>query len=49
MKKNPTLLFTRILYVLFAIGTIISIFIVYKDIDSRITFFDVTFLKNKKD
>lgn len=38
MKKNATLLFTRILYVLFAIGTIISIFIVYKDIDNRITF-----------
>lgn len=38
MKKNATLLFTRILYVLFAIGTIISLFIVYKDIDNRITF-----------
>ncbi|MEG0775011.1 hypothetical protein [Clostridium sp.] len=38
MKKNATLLFTRILYVLFAIGTIITLFIVYKDIDKRIAF-----------
>ena len=35
MKKNAAvLIFTRILYVLAVIGTIISLFIVYKDIDS---------------
>jgi tryptophan-rich sensory protein len=34
MKKNTVLIFTRILYVLTVIGTIISLFIVYKDIDS---------------
>lgn len=38
MKKNETLLFTRILYALFAIGTIILLFIVHKDMDNRITF-----------
>jgi len=38
MKKNATLLFTRILYVLFAIGTIILLFIVHKDMNNRITF-----------
>ena len=38
MKKNTTLNFTKILYVLFIIGTIISLFIVYKNIDSSITF-----------
>lgn len=38
MKKNVLLIFTRILYTLFFIGTVISIFIVYKDIDSSITF-----------
>ncbi|MHC1723006.1 MAG: hypothetical protein AB9836_07385 [Aminipila sp.] len=35
MKKNAAvLIFTRILYVMAVIGTIISLFIVYKDIDS---------------
>jgi hypothetical protein len=38
MKKNTVLLFTRILYVLFAMATILSIFIVYTDIDKRIAF-----------
>lgn len=38
MKKNATLNLTRILYVLFAIGTLIILFVVYKDIDSRIAF-----------
>jgi hypothetical protein len=38
MKKNAVLIFTRILYILFAIGTIIALFIVYKDINSRIAF-----------
>ena len=33
MKKSKFLVFTRILYVLFSVGTIISLFIVYKDID----------------
>ena len=36
MKKNKTLFFTKIIYILFAIGTIISLFIVYKNIDSNI-------------
>lgn len=34
MKKNAALICTRILYVMTGIGTIISLFIVYKDIDS---------------
>lgn len=38
MKKNTLLIFTRILYTLFFIGTLISLFIVYKDIDSSIAF-----------
>lgn len=38
MKKNIFLIFTRILYTLFFIGTMISLIIVYKDIDSSITF-----------
>ncbi|WP_066499606.1 hypothetical protein [Abyssisolibacter fermentans] len=38
MKKNTILFFTRILYILFIIGTIISLFVVYKDIDSSIAF-----------
>ncbi|MFD3157979.1 hypothetical protein ACFIJ5_14075 [Haloimpatiens sp. FM7330] len=35
MKKN-TVLFTRILYILFIIGTIISLFIAFKDINNII-------------
>lgn len=38
MKKNKILIFTRILYMLFAIATIISLFIVYKDINGNIAF-----------
>src|SRR5699024_5488202 len=38
MKKNKVLVFTRILYTLFAIGTIMSRFIVYKDIDNDFAF-----------
>jgi len=38
MKKGKVLVFTRVLYVLFAIGTIISLFIAYKDIDGDIAF-----------
>lgn len=38
MKKGKVLVFTRILYVLFAISTIISLFIVYKDINGNIAF-----------
>lgn len=38
MKRNVVLIFTRILYVLFAISTIISLFIAYKDINSKIAF-----------
>lgn len=38
MKKNRVLIFNRILYILFAIGTIILLWMTYKDIDSRIAF-----------
>lgn len=38
MKKNTTLVFTKILYILFIIGTIISLFIVYKNIGSSSAF-----------
>ena len=38
MKKNIILIFTRILYTLFLIGTIIALFIVYKQIDSGLAF-----------
>lgn len=38
MKKFTALLFTKLLYVLFIIWTIISLFIVYKNIDSSIAF-----------
>lgn len=38
MKKNTSLIFTRIIYALFIIGTIISIFIAYTDMDNSITF-----------
>lgn len=38
MKKNTMLSFTKILYVIFIIGTIISLFIVYKNLDSDIAF-----------
>ena len=36
--KDRTSIFTRILYVLFVIGTIITLFIVYKNVDSSIVF-----------
>lgn len=38
MKKNAVLIFTRILYILFIIGTLITLFIVYIDINSSIAF-----------
>lgn len=38
MKKNTALVFTKILCILFIIGTIISLFIVYKDIGSSSAF-----------
>lgn len=36
--RDKTSIFTKILYVVFVIGTIISLFIVYKNIDSNIAF-----------
>lgn len=36
MKKFSTLIFTKIMYMLFIIATVISLFIVYKNIDSSI-------------
>jgi hypothetical protein len=36
--KDTALIFTRILFILFAIGTIILLWMVYKDIDSSIAF-----------
>ncbi|HCX61964.1 MAG TPA: hypothetical protein DHU59_05950 [Clostridiales bacterium] len=42
MKKNKDLVFTRILYVLFVIATIISLFIVYKDVNGNIAFKFIT-------
>lgn len=38
MKRNKILFFTKILYVLFIIATIISLFIIYKKIDTDISF-----------
>ena len=38
MEKNKILVLTKILYVLFAISTAISLFIVYKDIRSAFRF-----------
>ncbi|MEG0773846.1 hypothetical protein [Clostridium sp.] len=38
MNRNRSLIFTRVLYILFAIETIIIIWIAYKDIDSSIAF-----------
>lgn len=38
MKKNRLLIFTKILYILFGIGTILVLVIVYKDIDSKFAF-----------
>lgn len=38
MKKNKTLLFTKILYSLFLFATMITLFIVYKNIDNTISF-----------
>lgn len=38
LKKNIVLTFTKILYTIFIIGTIILLFFTYKDIDSSIAF-----------
>lgn len=38
IKKNAILIFTRTIYVLFVIETIISLFIVFSDIDNDIAF-----------
>mgnify|MGYP001320564781 FL=1 len=38
MKKNAVLVLTRTLYTLFITGTLISLFIASKDIDSNLTF-----------
>lgn len=38
MKRITIQFFTRILYLLFAVGTIVSLIIVYKDIDSSLAF-----------
>ena len=38
MRKNSTLIFTRILYGLFLIGTIITLLIVYRHINTNISF-----------
>lgn len=36
MKKDISLSFTKIIYILFLIGTIITIFIVYKNIENEV-------------
>lgn len=36
MKKDISLLFTKIIYLLFIVATIIVCFIVYKDIDNKV-------------
>lgn len=38
MKKNKKLLFTKILYTLFLLATMMTFFIVYKNIDNFISF-----------
>ncbi|MER2225458.1 MAG: hypothetical protein ABS916_00260 [Carnobacterium sp.] len=38
MKKNKRLLFTKVLYGLFLLATIVTFFIVYKNIDNAISF-----------
>lgn len=38
MKKNIIPIFTRVLYIIFAIQTVILLWVVYKDINSDITF-----------
>ncbi|MFZ5967454.1 MAG: hypothetical protein ACOYVK_09820 [Bacillota bacterium] len=38
MKKNTELTFTRILYILFVFGTIILLWMAYKDLDSSFAF-----------
>ena len=38
MKRNKVLFFTKGLYGLYIIATIISLFIVFKEVDSRISF-----------
>lgn len=38
MRNDKVLIFTRVLYVIFAIGTLISLFIAYNDIDSDIAY-----------
>ena len=39
MEKDRVIIFTRILYVLFAVGTIISMVIVYSDADGRMAYY----------
>lgn len=38
MKKNKRLLFTKVLYSLFLLATIVTFFIIYKNIDNAISF-----------
>ncbi|WP_186430167.1 hypothetical protein [Clostridium sp. BSD9I1] len=38
MKKNKLLIFTRVLYSLFIIGTIVVLWMIYKDVHSSIAF-----------
>ena len=38
MKKSKQLIFTKVLYSLFAIATILALFIVYKNIDNDLSF-----------
>lgn len=45
MKKDKRLPFTKIFYILFLVMTVISLFIIYKDIDSSIAYkFVVTYV-----
>jgi hypothetical protein len=38
MKNDRRLLFTKLLYILFIFGTIITLFIVYQDLNSKIAY-----------
>ena len=38
MKRDRTLIFTKILYTLFALGTVITMFIVYSDADGSMAY-----------
>lgn len=38
MKRDRLIIFTKILYILFAVGTVISLFIVYSDADGSMAF-----------